>query len=81
VQPAKKSFQNQILGSRFVQQQFLGIIGFRFPFVHFVTDSNQASELYGVFWKAVRIMYTFGLKVVFTSMNVAHCNRMLCLYL
>ena len=71
----RKGSRNKVLGTHVLQLLFLGINGFRFPFAHFVTDSIQASELYSIFWKAVRILFTFGFKVLFTSMDGAQCNR------
>ena len=73
----RKGICNNILGNHVLQLLFLGVTGFRFPFAHFVTDNVQASELYGMFWKAVKILWTYGFKVLFTCMDGAVCNHSL----
>lgn len=71
----RKGSSEQKLGTYILQLLFLGLSGFRFPFAHFVTDGIQASELYGIFWKAVQYLWTYGFKVVYTCMDGAVCNR------
>ena len=70
----RKGNCNKTLGNHVLQLLFLGITGFRFPFAHFVTDNVQASELYGLFWKAVKALWTYGFKVLYTCMDGAVCN-------
>lgn len=67
--------QEKNLGKYVLQLLFLGTNGFRFPFAHFVTNSIQPSELYGLFWKAVYLLYTYGFTVLYTCMDGAQCNR------
>ena len=67
--------QEKCLGKYVLQLLFLGTSGFRFPFAHFVTNSIQASELYGLFWKAVYLLYTYGFTVLYTCMDGAQSNR------
>ena len=50
-------------------------MGFAFPFAHFMTNGIQASELCGLFYKAVYVLYLFGFKVIFTCMDGAQANR------
>lgn len=71
----RKGNCNKSLGNHILQLLFLGVTGFRFPFAHFITDNIQASELYGLFWRAVKILWTFGFKVLYTCMDGAVCNR------
>ncbi|XP_052237193.1 uncharacterized protein LOC127848653 [Dreissena polymorpha] len=66
---------DKLMGTHILQLLFLGLNGFRFPFAHFVTKGIQASELYGLFWKAIRLLYTYGFKVLYTCMDGAQCNR------
>ena len=73
----RKGSCNRTLGNHVLQLLFLGVTGFRFPFAHFVTSSVQASELYGLFWKAVKILWTYGFRVLYTCMDGAVCNRSL----
>lgn len=63
------------LGKYVLQLLFLGLNGFRFPFAHFITNGVQASEIYGLFWKAVYLLYSYGFKVLFTCMDGAQSNR------
>ena len=67
--------QERRLGKYVLQLLFLGTSGFRFPFAHFVTNSIQASELYGLFWKAVYLLYTYGFIILYTCMDGAQANR------
>ena len=67
--------QEKRLGKYVLQLLFLGTSGFRFPFAHFVTNSIQASELYGLFWKAVYLLYSYGFTVLYTCMDGAQSNR------
>lgn len=71
----RKGNLNKNMGTHVLQLLFLGITGFRFPFAHFITDNIQASELYGLFWKAVKFLWTYGFKVLYTCMDGAVCNR------
>jgi len=66
---------DKLMGTHILQLLFLGLNGFRFPFAHFVTKGIQASEVYGLFWKAIRLLYTYGFKVLYTCMDGAQCNR------
>lgn len=48
----------------------------RFPFAHFITDQVQASEIYSIFWKAVKLLWSYGFKtLLYTCMDGAVCNR------
>lgn len=71
----RKGKPDKQLGTHVLQLLFLSITGFRFPFAHFITDNVQASELYGLFWKAVELLWTYGFKVLYTCMDGAVCNR------
>jgi len=74
-QSLKKGSKDRIMGSHVLQMLFLGLNGFRFPFAHFVTDTIQASQIYGLFWKAVYLLYGYGFKVLYTCMDGAQSNR------
>lgn len=67
--------QEKSLGKYVLQLLFLGTNGFRFPFAHFITNGIQASELYGLFWKSVYFLYTYGFTVLYTCMDGAQSNR------
>ena len=58
--------QEKRLGNYVLQLLFLGTSGFRFPFTLFVTNSIQASELYGLFGKQFTCC---------THMNLLFCTR------
>ena len=71
----RKGNCNKSLGYHILQLLFLGVTGFRFPFAHFITDNIQASEQYALFWRAVKNLWTFGFKVLYTCMDGAVCTR------
>jgi hypothetical protein len=68
---------NKVVGTHVLQLLFVGINGFRFPIAHFVTDNVLASQLYGLFWRAIYLLSSYGFKVLYTCMDGAQCNRRL----
>jgi hypothetical protein len=63
------------LANHVLQLVFLGSTGFRFPFAHFPTKQSPASELYIIFWRAVKLLALYGFIVRYVSMDVAQTNR------
>lgn len=63
------------LSTHVLQLVFLGNTGFRFPFAHFPCLQTSASELYLIFWKAVKMLGLFGFTVTFVSLDGARTNR------
>lgn len=63
------------LANHVLQLVFLGSSGFRFPFAHFPTKQSSASELYLIFWKAVKMLAVYGFVVRYVSMDGAQANR------
>ncbi|XP_053409240.1 uncharacterized protein LOC128559964 [Mercenaria mercenaria] len=63
------------LATHALQILFLGHTGFRFPFAHYATEQASPSELYLIFWKAVKLLSLYGFRVTYLSLDGAQSNR------
>ena len=63
------------LANHVLQLVFLGNTGFRFPLAHFPTTQASASEIYLIFFKAVKMLGLFGFSVRYLSLDGAQTNR------
>ncbi|XP_052258149.1 uncharacterized protein LOC127862916 [Dreissena polymorpha] len=71
----KQGSNEKKVGKYALQLLFLGTNGFRFPFAYFITNGVQASELCGMFWKAVYLLRCAGFTALYTCMDGAQANR------